>query len=223
MGASARCFPIDGRLRHRRKSGRRHWCHEAESGSLALGSRLRSRGTSVSRARPAPTGRTDPFRARSYPWTPDRSYMLNEQFTWLTPHSQQEMPGLTWRNRRPRSRRTRRVTSGLVGRQAAPCLRVSVLKPPPRRTPSPPSPHSPSPASVSPVDALPIVKEPARRTTSGNVAKPDDGVGTFFDRPRRNRATHVRSHPSRVNAIHEDAIATVGLGQDPCECIERSL
>ena len=25
--------------------------------------------------------------------------MLNEQFTWLTPFSQQEPPGLTWRNR----------------------------------------------------------------------------------------------------------------------------
>jgi hypothetical protein len=37
MGAFARCFPIDGRLRHFRKVGRRHWCHEAETGSLMLG------------------------------------------------------------------------------------------------------------------------------------------------------------------------------------------
>lgn len=42
------------------------------------------------RSGPAMVGRTDPFRAVSYPSTPDRSYMVNEQFTWLTPLSQQE-------------------------------------------------------------------------------------------------------------------------------------
>jgi hypothetical protein len=41
--ARARCFRRSRRLRHRRKIGRCHWCHEAESGSLSLGSRLRSR------------------------------------------------------------------------------------------------------------------------------------------------------------------------------------
>ena len=34
--------------------------------------------------------RTGPFRVVSYPSTPDRGYMLNEQFTWLTPRSQRE-------------------------------------------------------------------------------------------------------------------------------------
>jgi hypothetical protein len=46
------------------------------------------------------TRRTDPFRAVSYPSTPDRSYMLNEQFTWLTPLSQLDESGLPWRIRR---------------------------------------------------------------------------------------------------------------------------
>jgi len=40
-------------------------------------------------------GRTDPFRVIGYPSTPDRSYMLNEQFTWLTPFSQQASPVLS--------------------------------------------------------------------------------------------------------------------------------
>jgi len=42
MRAFARCFRIGDRLQHLRKLGRCHWFHEAESGSLALGSRLRS-------------------------------------------------------------------------------------------------------------------------------------------------------------------------------------
>src|SRR5437867_8826893 len=49
-------------------------------------------------------GRTDPFRVIGYPSTPDRSYMLNEQFTWLTPFSQQASPELTWCDRRTRKR-----------------------------------------------------------------------------------------------------------------------
>jgi hypothetical protein len=40
--ASARCFRTGGRLQHLRKRGRCYWFHEAESGSLVLGSRLRS-------------------------------------------------------------------------------------------------------------------------------------------------------------------------------------
>ena len=47
-----------------------------------------------------PIYRTDPFRAVGYPPTPDRSYMLNEQFTWLTPLSQLDKSGLPWRIRR---------------------------------------------------------------------------------------------------------------------------
>jgi len=93
MGASARCFPINGRLHHLRKVGRRHWLHEAESDSRTLGSRLRSHDSS-SCARLHTLGRTDPFRVVGYPSTPDRSYMLNEQFTWLTPFSQQASPEL---------------------------------------------------------------------------------------------------------------------------------
>ncbi len=46
-------------------------------------------------ARPAAVpGRTDSFRAFGCPHTPSRSYMVNEQFTWLTPHSQQDRLGL---------------------------------------------------------------------------------------------------------------------------------
>ena len=44
--------------------------------------------------------RTDPFRTAGYPSVPGRSYMVNEQFTWLTPRSQRERAGLPWRNRR---------------------------------------------------------------------------------------------------------------------------
>jgi hypothetical protein len=44
---------------------------------------------------PSP-GRTGPFRAVSYPSTPDRSYMVNEQLTWLTPRSQLDKSGLPW-------------------------------------------------------------------------------------------------------------------------------
>ena len=94
MRAYARCFRISGRLHHRRKISRCHWFHEAESGSLALGSRLRSRGLLATR----PAGRrTDPFRAVGCPSAPGRSYMVNEQFTWLTPRSQLDKSGLTWR------------------------------------------------------------------------------------------------------------------------------
>ena len=43
---------------------------------------------------------TDSFHALGYPPAPSRSYMSNEQFTWLTPRSQQEQVGFTWHNRR---------------------------------------------------------------------------------------------------------------------------
>ncbi len=50
-------------------------------------------------------GRTDPFRVLGYPPTPGRSYMSNEQFTWLTPRSQQARCGLPWRNRSARRKK----------------------------------------------------------------------------------------------------------------------
>jgi hypothetical protein len=72
--AFARCFLGDDRLRHLRKGGRRHWCNEVESGSLALGSRHRRDGRSA-RSLVGHGQRTDPFRAVGCPLAPDRSYM----------------------------------------------------------------------------------------------------------------------------------------------------
>jgi hypothetical protein len=63
-GASARCFPDADRLHHRWPVGRSHLVNEAESGSIACGSRLR-----LSRPRP-----TDCSVARSI------GYLMNEQF-----------------------------------------------------------------------------------------------------------------------------------------------
>ncbi len=66
-------------------------CNEAESGSRTLGSRLRCPTGPVARLlRPGPVR----FAPSVTLATPDRSYMVNEQFTWLTPFSQQESPGL---------------------------------------------------------------------------------------------------------------------------------
>ena len=53
MRAHARCFRIGDRLRHLRKRSHCHWCNEAESDSLALGSRLRSSQSGRPRARQA--------------------------------------------------------------------------------------------------------------------------------------------------------------------------
>ena len=61
-------------------------------GSLALGPRLRSRRLLATR----PANRTDPFPALGCPPAPDRSYMVNEQFTWPTPRSQLEQVGFPW-------------------------------------------------------------------------------------------------------------------------------
>ena len=58
MRAWARCFRIGDRLQHLRKIGRCHRFHEAESGSLALGSRLRSSRPSLV-VRPAAIARPD--------------------------------------------------------------------------------------------------------------------------------------------------------------------
>src|SRR6058998_2285338 len=57
-------------------------------------------------------GRTDPFRVIGYPSRPDRSYMLNEQFTWLTPFSQQASPELTWCDRRTHEKENHFVCRG---------------------------------------------------------------------------------------------------------------
>ena len=67
--ARARCFRIGGRLQHLRKIGHRHWVHEAESGSLALGltSSLSSLGSDLPRGRPRP-----PDRSASRVWLPPR-------------------------------------------------------------------------------------------------------------------------------------------------------
>ena len=99
MSAYARCFPIGDRLQHLRKTSR-----------LPVGvtrpNRVRERWARVfalaTVPRRSPIGRcrwTDPFRALGCPPAPDRSYMWNEQFTWLTPLSQQDTSGLTWFNR----------------------------------------------------------------------------------------------------------------------------
>jgi len=86
-------------------------------------------------------GRTDPFRVIGYPSRPDRSYMLNEQFTWLTPFSQQASPELTWcdRSNEDERRRQRQSRSDLHAawtrfdgrREATP---VGLLRKPARRT-----------------------------------------------------------------------------------------
>src|SRR5438093_582563 len=81
-------------------------------------------------------GRTDPFRVIGYPSTPDRSYMLNEQFTWLTPFSQQASPELTWCDRRNAetavcvaSRRpSNRSSSVRLRSSAPPCLAVASVR-----------------------------------------------------------------------------------------------
>ena len=76
---------IDGGLHHFRKVGQpASWCHEAESGSLAL--RLAS----------------SPPRASAYGLPHNHclvGYMLNEQFTWLTPFIQLECPSFAWRTK----------------------------------------------------------------------------------------------------------------------------
>ena len=64
MRACARCFRIGGRLQHLRERGHCYWFHEAESGSLALGSRLRSsRPSSI--VRPVAIARPDRSASRS--------------------------------------------------------------------------------------------------------------------------------------------------------------
>jgi hypothetical protein len=74
---------------------------------------------------PSP-GRTGPFRAVSYPSTPDRSYMVNEQLTWLTPRSQLDKSGLPWctevneenGSRDPAQNSTRHRPDGPAGKRA---------------------------------------------------------------------------------------------------------
>ena len=77
--------------------------NEAESDSLALGlASLPYRRSLDLRALRPRAPRTGPLRLSGYPRTLDRGYMLNEQFTWLTPHSQLERARLTWHTRERR-------------------------------------------------------------------------------------------------------------------------
>ncbi len=80
-------------------------------------------------------GRTDPFRVLGYPPTPGRSYMSNEQFTWLTPRSQQARCGLPWRNRRTRRRHQGSVTAAV--RPVAPRRRRGLMHKDPQRQTAP--------------------------------------------------------------------------------------
>jgi len=61
-----------------------------------------------------------PFRVIGCPCTPDRCYMLNEQFTWLTPFSQQESPGLAWRDRSNGDKTEQSIRRGAAKRRRRP-------------------------------------------------------------------------------------------------------
>ena len=71
---------------------------------------------------------TDSFHALGYPPAPSRSYMSNEQFTWLTPRSQQEQVGFTWHNRRDDALRgrLRRLPHKVAQRSPRPQRRTSI-------------------------------------------------------------------------------------------------
>ena len=73
--------------------------NEAESGSLALGSRRRHLQVADPQARVhRPPGPVHFARLVTH-HALDRGYMVNEQFTWLIPFNQLEWTGLTWRTR----------------------------------------------------------------------------------------------------------------------------
>ena len=84
-------FTISGRLANRTL------CNEAESSSLALGLAL-SLSRTAARS-PSAILKTDLHPAPCYQHTGGRSYMLNEQFTWLTPFNQRDKPELSWRTK----------------------------------------------------------------------------------------------------------------------------
>ena len=97
--------------------------------------------------------RTNPSHAISYPPTPDWSYMLNEQFAWLTPRSQQEHYGLPWRNRSTEDERRR--TEAWRNHQHSVCHRIGVGTRDWFRAPLPPNRTGGFPASGSPVEESP--------------------------------------------------------------------
>ena len=113
--AIARCFSADGRLNHLRQVGRRRFSrNEAEAGSLALGLASSLSGgycpfacfTSIRAHSASQTGLPPTV---GYPAQGDRSYMSNEQFTCLTPHSQIDGPDFAWRTEaRERKERLKR-------------------------------------------------------------------------------------------------------------------
>ena len=123
---AARCcmcslLPLGGRLHHLRKVGHPHWCNEAESGSLALGSRLRSRdvfeprpGCIIARPDRSVSRRQLPFDAGPELHVERAIHMAD------TSQSAREMR-VTRRNRRSRRRRDkagqRRKTKSRCGLQ----------------------------------------------------------------------------------------------------------
>ena len=97
VGAFARCFPTGTRLHPLWKVGH---CQV----SVTRPKRVRLTRAHVFTVRgfnPFARGATAPAdrpasRCR-LPLARDRSYMLNEQFAWLTPFNQLDRPGLSWR------------------------------------------------------------------------------------------------------------------------------
>jgi len=117
MGASARCFPIDGRLQHLRKTGRRHWFNETESGSRPLGSRLRSSDRSAIGAQMHARTRT---RSVSRGWLPahvgpllhaERAIHMADSFQ----SARVARVGLAQPEKRSSGDKTRRATAGRNG------------------------------------------------------------------------------------------------------------
>jgi hypothetical protein len=98
-GAAARCFPGDSRLHHLWKDGHRRL-------GVTRSNRVRLRWAhafAVTGSQPArsPARAAEPVRFARWVARPRRTAAtcVNEQFTWLTPFSQQESPELTWRTR----------------------------------------------------------------------------------------------------------------------------
>ena len=104
--AVARCFLVGGRLQHLWQTGRRHAVSRGRTGFACARARVFvvRRGPSPWPAAD-PRPRTGPLRTSGYPRVPDRHYMVNEQFTWLTPLSQRETKGTHWRTQAHEDRR----------------------------------------------------------------------------------------------------------------------
>jgi hypothetical protein len=97
-GSYTRLSPASGRLHHFRKVGRCQVC-------VTRPNRVRLRWARVFVVRvvnpsPSPSWREPALLPTvGYPHVTGRDYMLNEQFTCLTPFSQIDQPGLAWRTR----------------------------------------------------------------------------------------------------------------------------